>query len=150
MSDPNDFPKPTVPKSFANEAAFSQWLRKKLKKFYPDTLVVNVTGTGYGMHGVHDLLLCHHGVFLSAELKMPGKKLTALQEGFTDKVTKASGLALAPLYPTQEHVDGLFYFLDEIHRGFERRKLMQSLTEDEVADVVRRAKEEIAKEANDE
>lgn len=134
---------------FANEAAFSRWVQKQIKKHYPKTLVTNITNTGRGTNGVHDLILCHYGLYLSVELKMPGNKLTALQDLFADKVTKAGGIAISPLYPEPKHVEGFDFFLAEIERGFERRKLMQSLSEEDVKDIVRRAKEEIAKEADD-
>jgi len=136
--------------TFANEAAFSRWVQKQVKKHYPNTLVSNITNTGRGTNGVHDLILCHYGLYLSAELKMLGNKLTALQDLFADKVTKAGGLAIAPLYPEPKSIEGFDFFLGEIERGFERRKVMQSLTQEEAEDVVRRAKEEIAKEVDDE
>lgn len=135
-----------IPK-FKNEAAFSKWLRKKIEELHPDTLVVNVTGTGYGMNGVHDLLLCHYGTFLSVELKMPGKELTALQDGFLEKVLRAKGMPLAPCWPDEQRIEGLFGILDEIRRSYERRVLRDSLTPEEVAEVVAEARAAIAAEA---
>lgn len=133
--------------TFANEAGFSRWLTKKIKKRYPDTLLTNVTGTGYGKNGVHDIILCHYGAFLTIELKMPNKPLTKLQDRYADKVFRAKGMALAPCYPTQRHVEGVFFFLDEIERGFKRREVMQSLSEEQVSEIVAEAKAKIAAEA---
>jgi hypothetical protein len=97
---------------FSTEAKFSAWLRKELLASYPNMLVTNITGTGYGTDGVHDLLCCHHGCFVSMELKLDGKKLTPLQEHYAEKVTKAGGFAIAPLTPSK--VPDLWRLLDLI------------------------------------
>lgn len=97
---------------FSSEAKFSSWLRRELAKAYPRTLVTNITGTGYGTDGVHDLLCCHHGCFVSMELKLEGKKLSPLQERYAVKVTEAGGFALAPLTP--DKVPDLWRLLDLI------------------------------------
>lgn len=55
--------------------------------------VFNVPGTGMEQKGTPDLLVCHRGLFIAAELKVPGEKPTKLQQYELEKVRTAGGTA---------------------------------------------------------
>ena len=44
--------------------------------------------------GVSDILICYRGIFMAVEVKLQGKKPTALQRKFLDDVVKAGGRAI--------------------------------------------------------
>ena len=50
-------------------------------------------GGPYGGSGVPDLICCYKGRFLGLEAKLPGGRLTALQERTLERINRAGGLA---------------------------------------------------------
>ena len=55
--------------------------------------VFNVPGTGMEQRGTADLLICHRGLFIATELKLPGEEPSKLQEYELGRVRKAGGIA---------------------------------------------------------
>jgi hypothetical protein len=49
-----------------------------------------------GVHGIPDLIACHHGVFIGIECKAPGKKknVSALQRLQLIGIVRAGGIAM--------------------------------------------------------
>ena len=108
-------------KKFKNERAFSKWLAKELRTTYKEKIVVDVnTETGYGSNGRADFTVCFCGAHISIELKQEGKELTPLQEQYAEKVTKAGGWAIAPMWPSK--IEELFGLLDLIEDLARRNK----------------------------
>ena len=50
-------------------------------------------GGPYGVSGVPDIICCYRGRFLGLEAKLPGGRLTALQERALGRINRAGGLA---------------------------------------------------------
>ncbi len=50
-------------------------------------------GGPYGVSGVPDLICCYKGRFLGLEAKLPGGRLTALQERTLERINRAGGIA---------------------------------------------------------
>ena len=50
-------------------------------------------GSPYGTSGVPDIICCYKGRFLGLEAKLPGGKLTALQERALERINRAGGIA---------------------------------------------------------
>ena len=50
-------------------------------------------GGPYGASGVPDIICCYKGRFLGLEAKLPGGKLTALQERALERINRAGGIA---------------------------------------------------------
>ena len=47
----------------------------------------------YGTSGLPDIICCMDGMFVAFEVKVPGGKLTKLQEAMLTKITAAKGKA---------------------------------------------------------
>ena len=141
MTEPREIKVP----AFASEAKFSKWFKKQLElEFGEKILVTNVTGTGYGTHGVSDLIICFIGIFIACELKMDGKKLTKLQMLYAMKVDRAGGRTLTPVMPsTAIHAINYLRTIQQYREGTE---VVRSLNPDEAAEVLEEAKEAIAQE----
>ena len=54
------------------------------------------SGGKYGLKGVHDIIVCFHGLFISIEVKNPymPPSYSISQKEFADMVTDAKGTAL--------------------------------------------------------
>lgn len=141
----NDKVKEIKVPSFSSEAKFSRWFKKTLEKeFGEKILVVNVTGSGYGTHGVSDLIICFLGIYIACELKMNGKELTQLQTIFAMKVDRAGGRTLTPVMPnTALHAINYLRTIQQFREGTE---VVRSLNPDEAKEVLDEAKEIIARE----
>ena len=50
-------------------------------------------GGMYGTAGLPDIICCYHGRFVAFEVKVPGNKLTKLQETMITKIEAAKGKA---------------------------------------------------------
>ena len=50
-------------------------------------------GGAYGTNGIPDLICCYKGRFLGLEAKVPGGRLTSLQNRSLDKINAAGGIA---------------------------------------------------------
>ena len=50
-------------------------------------------GGMYGTSGLPDIICCYHGRFVGLEVKVPGNKLTTLQERTITKINNAGGIA---------------------------------------------------------
>jgi len=126
--------------NFTTEAKFSRWFKKKLEQEFGERiLVVNVTGSGYGSHGVSDLIICFLGIYIACELKMNGKQLTPLQNIFAMKVDRAGGRTLTPVMP-RTALDAINY-LRTIQQFREGTEVVRSLNPDEAQEVLDEAKE---------
>lgn len=68
----------------------------------------------FAVHGVHDFVICWHGVMCSIETKAPDnpEDATAAQEDFRVAVTKAGGIALTGVR-SAEAVDRLHQLVRE-------------------------------------
>lgn len=110
-------------KRFKNEAAFSRWLAKELRSVYGDKILVDVnTETGYGANGRSDFTVCFCGAFIAIELKQEGKELTPLQQQYAERVSRAGGWALAPMWPSKvEDLFGLLDFIEDLARRNKRQ-----------------------------
>ncbi|MAE84321.1 MAG: hypothetical protein CMB80_16385 [Flammeovirgaceae bacterium] len=76
------------------EKKVKQWLKRKLKKDFPDCWIYLAPGGKFGRIGVPDLILCVHGLFISIEAKaFPGLELTKNQKHESGLILKAGGLA---------------------------------------------------------
>ena len=144
MTDTTEHKVIKVP-NFTTEAKFSRWFKKKLEdEFGERILIVNVTGSGYGAHGVSDLIICFLGIYIACELKMNGKELTVLQTRFAMKVDRAGGRTLTPVMP-RTAIDAINY-LRTIKQFREGTEVVRSLDPDEAREVLDEANEIIAKE----
>jgi hypothetical protein len=129
--------------NFTTESKFSTWMGKRLKEEFGDSIkIINHTATGYGSSGVSDFIICFGGLFISMELKLDGRELTKLQEKFAIDVDKAGGINMSPMTPGRAEMG--IEFLHEIVKHRERRKIYQSLSPEEAAEVVAEAKQAIA------
>jgi len=66
----------------------TQWL-----KGHPDTWFIKVHGSAYGRAGCPDIIICHKGRFIGAELKAGRNKPTKLQIHEMEQIEQAGGLA---------------------------------------------------------
>ena len=138
-------PREIVVPNFQTEAKFSKWFKKQLElEFGEKILVTNVTGSGYGTHGVSDLIICFIGIFIACELKMNGKKLTKLQLLYSMKVDRAGGRTLTPVMPSTA-IDAINY-LRTIKQFRQGTEIVRSLNPTEAQEVLDEAKEVIRKE----
>jgi len=69
-------------------AAILRLLRKT-----PECFAWKEHGGRYGTAGIPDIIACFHGKFLAFEVKVPGGKLTKLQELTMQKINNAKGHA---------------------------------------------------------
>ncbi len=54
---------------------------------------LNIHGHEMQESGIFDILFCHKGLFGAIEMKMPGNKLSKLQEYHQERINKAGGVA---------------------------------------------------------
>ena len=69
-------------------AAILRLLRKT-----PECFAWKEHGGMYGTAGIPDIIACYHGQFIAFEVKVPGGKLTKLQELTIQKINDAKGYA---------------------------------------------------------
>jgi len=58
-----------------------------------DTWVLKVVGSADQRRGVPDLIICHQGLFIGAEMKLPGQRMSRIQEVECDRIVAAGGVA---------------------------------------------------------
>ena len=71
-------------------------------------------GGPYGVSGVPDIICCYKGRFLGLEAKLPGGKLTALQERALERINRAGGIA--------RRVESVDDVRTSLHRQIGRRR----------------------------
>jgi len=74
------------------EAAITRAMIQFLKG-NPQTWYMKTHGSEFGRAGVPDLIICHRGDFVAAEIKTTSNKPTALQEHEMDLINDAGGAA---------------------------------------------------------
>jgi len=74
-----------------NETNLTRKLIRKLNE-HPDTWVYKTMGS-MTRAGVPDLLICHQGLFVGAEVKVPGNYATKLQLHEIDRINDCGGMA---------------------------------------------------------
>ena len=65
----------------------------RLLRKTPECFAWKEHGGMYGTAGIPDIIACFHGRFLAFEVKVPGGKLTKLQELTIQKINNAKGHA---------------------------------------------------------
>ena len=68
-------------------------IRRYLGTLGEDVFFWKEHGGPYGVSGVPDIICCYKGRFLGLEAKLPGGKLTALQERALERINRAGGIA---------------------------------------------------------
>ena len=68
-------------------------IRRYLGTLGDDVFFWKESGGPYGTSGVPDIICCYKGRFLGLEAKLPGGKLTALQERALERINRAGGIA---------------------------------------------------------
>ena len=68
-------------------------IKKYLASLGGDVFFWKEHGGPYGTSGVPDIICCYKGRFLGLEAKLPGRKLTSLQERAIEKINRAGGIA---------------------------------------------------------
>ena len=68
-------------------------IKAHLKTLGADVFFWKEHGGPYGTSGVPDIICCYKGRFLGLEAKLPGGRLTALQERAIEKINVAGGIA---------------------------------------------------------
>lgn len=68
-------------------------IKKYLASLGSDVFFWKEHGGPYGTSGVPDIICCYKGRFLGLEAKLPGGKLTALQERALERINRAGGIA---------------------------------------------------------
>ena len=68
-------------------------IRRYLGTLGDDVFFWKECGGPYGTSGVPDIICCYKGRFLGLEAKLPGGKLTALQERALERINRAGGIA---------------------------------------------------------
>ena len=68
-------------------------IRRYLGTLGEDVFFWKEHGGPYGASGVPDIICCYKGRFLGLEAKLPGGKLTALQERALERINRAGGIA---------------------------------------------------------
>jgi hypothetical protein len=76
------------------EARVKHALKKMLKEEFPQVWTYWPVSNGMGAHGIPDLIICAGGMFIGAEVKAPGKKVTLLQANQLHKIEMAQGTPL--------------------------------------------------------
>jgi hypothetical protein len=66
-------------------------LKKMLKEEFPQVWTYWPVSNGMGVHGIPDLIMCAGGLFIGAEIKAPGKKVTPLQANQLQMIENAKG-----------------------------------------------------------
>jgi pantoate kinase len=66
---------------------------KELLKEYNAAYLMPI-GTGYGISGVSDFIICYNSKFIAIEAKAGNNKPTPLQQIFLENVRKAGGIAM--------------------------------------------------------
>jgi hypothetical protein len=71
-------------------------LKRQIKAYFEDNgaLVVAIHGGGdpFQEAGISDLLVCHRGLFMAVEIKLPGQKASPRQSRFLRRVRAAGGI----------------------------------------------------------
>ncbi len=68
-------------------------IKAYLKTLGADVFFWKEHGGPYGASGIPDIICCYKGRFLGLEVKLPGGRLTALQECAIEKINAAGGIA---------------------------------------------------------
>ena len=68
-------------------------IRKYLSSLGSDIFFWKEHGGAYGTNGIPDIICCYKGRFLGLEAKVPGGRLTSLQNRSLDKINAAGGIA---------------------------------------------------------
>jgi hypothetical protein len=66
-------------------------LKKMLREEFPQVWTYWPVSNGMGAHGIPDLIMCAGGMFIGAEVKAPGKKVTLLQANQLQQIENAQG-----------------------------------------------------------
>ena len=75
------------------EKKVKDWLKRELKKLYPDIFIYMAPGGAFGMKGIPDLLCCTHGIFVAIEVKANEKgKATDMQVYQMRKLSEAGAV----------------------------------------------------------
>lgn len=73
------------------EGKVKQALKKMLKEEFPQVWTYWPVSNGMGAHGIPDLIMCAGGLFVGAEVKAEGKKVTLLQANQLQMIESAQG-----------------------------------------------------------
>ena len=68
-------------------------IRRYLATLGEDVFFWKEHGGALGTSGIPDIICCYKGRFLGLEAKLPGGKLTALQERALERINRAGGIA---------------------------------------------------------
>ncbi|MEF9896399.1 MAG: VRR-NUC domain-containing protein [Clostridia bacterium] len=68
-------------------------IKKYLASLGSDVFFWKEHGGTYGTSGVPDIICCYKGRFLGLEAKLPGGRLTELQNRALNKINRAGGIA---------------------------------------------------------
>lgn len=68
-------------------------IRRYLASLGSDVFFFKEHGGPYGTAGVPDIICCYKGRFLGLEAKLPGGRLTELQQRMIEKINRAGGIA---------------------------------------------------------
>ena len=68
-------------------------IKRYLRTLGEDVFFWKEHGGPYGSSGVPDIICCYKGRFLGLEAKLPGGRLTALQERALERINRAGGIA---------------------------------------------------------
>ena len=68
-------------------------IKKYLASLGSDVFFWKEHGSVYGTNGVPDIICCYKGRFLGLECKLPGGRLTELQNRAIEKINRAGGVA---------------------------------------------------------
>jgi hypothetical protein len=88
-------------------------LKKMLKEEFPQVWTYWPVSNGMGAHGIPDLIMCAGGLFIGAEVKAPGKKVTLLQANQLQMIESAQGTPM--ILVGDEAVATLRAFLSCLH-----------------------------------
>lgn len=69
-------------------------LKKMLKEEFPQVWTYWPVSNGMGAHGIPDLIMCAGGLFIAAEVKAEGKKVTLLQAHQLQAIENSKGVPL--------------------------------------------------------
>lgn len=88
-------------------------LKKMLKEEFPQVWTYWPVSNGMGVHGIPDLIMCAGGLFIGAEVKATGKKVTLLQANQLQMIESAQGTPM--ILVGDEAVATLRAFLSCLH-----------------------------------
>lgn len=88
-------------------------LKKLLKEEFPQVWTYWPVSNGMGAHGIPDLIMCAGGIFIGAEVKAVGKKVTLLQANQLEQIQRSGGAAL--VLRGDEAVNDLRAYLSCMH-----------------------------------